>query len=254
MSLFGRIVPVVDLVDRQRDEMFALMRTYYVQVARRRFDADLAEKDCVVMVFDRTGAIRGFSTQQVLRDRVDGRPVRVLFSGDTIVDRACWTRNPLTQTWGRFALSLIDDDPRTELYWFLISKGFRTYRFLPVFFHEFHPRHDAPLPASTAAILDVFARRKFPATYDPAALIVRCLDGSGRLRAGVAEITPARIEDPHVRFFVEQNPGHARGDELCCIAPLTRDNFTPAAYRVIGMEPAAARRSRSVASSRRDSP
>ena len=29
----------------------------------------------------------------------------------------------------------------------------------------------------------------------------------------------------------------ANGDELCCLAPLSRANFTPAAYRVIGPEP-----------------
>ena len=39
--------------------------------------------------------------------------------------------------------------------------------------------------------------------------------------------------------FRQRNPGHERGDELCCLAPLTRANFTPAAYRVIGPEPVA---------------
>ena len=33
--------------------------------------------------------------------------------------------------------------------------------------------------------------------------------------------------------------GYIHGDELCCLAPLTRANFTRAAYRVIGPEPAA---------------
>jgi hypothetical protein len=47
--------------------------------------------------------------------------------------------------------------------------------------------------------------------------------------------SPDRLRDPFVRFFVERNPGHARGDALCCLAPLTRANFTPAAYRVIGL-------------------
>ena len=55
----------------------------------------------------------------------------------------------------------------------------------------------------------------------------------------VADVTPERLRDPHVAFFVRRNPGHARGDELCCLAPLTRANFTPAAYRVIGPEAAA---------------
>ncbi len=68
--------------------------------------------------------------------------------------------------------------------------------------------------------------------------MVRAGPGKDRLRPDVAEVTPERLRDPHVSFFVRRNPGHARGDELCCLAPLTRANFTPAAYRVIGPEPA----------------
>ena len=58
------------------------------------------------------------------------------------------------------------------------------------------------------------------------------------MREGVADVTAERLRDRHVSFFHLGNPGHARGDELCCLAPLTRANFTPAAYRVIGPEPA----------------
>ena len=46
-----------------------------------------------------------------------------------------------------------------------------------------------------------------------------------------------RLRDPNVQFFVAQNPEHANGDELCCIAPLTRDNFTEAAYRILESQP-----------------
>ena len=58
------------------------------------------------------------------------------------------------------------------------------------------------------------------------------------LHAGIADVTEGRLHDPQVRFFVRSNPGHERGDELCCLAPLGRANFTRAAYRVIGPEPA----------------
>ena len=56
---------------------------------------------------------------------------------------------------------------------------------------------------------------------------------------GVADLTPQRLHDPYVRFFAERNPGHSDGNELCCLAPLTRANFTAAAYRVIGPAPVA---------------
>ena len=68
--------------------------------------------------------------------------------------------------------------------------------------------------------------------------MVRAGPGKDRLRPGVADPPGGRLRDPHVRFFLERNPGHAAGDELCCIAPLTRSAFTEAAYRVIGPETA----------------
>ena len=68
--------------------------------------------------------------------------------------------------------------------------------------------------------------------------MIRATAGQCSLRAGLADITPERMADRDVRYFQERNPGHARGDELCCLAPLTRANFTRAAYRVIGPESA----------------
>jgi hypothetical protein len=240
MKLMGRLVNAADVTPQDRDAMFDLMDRHYASVSRETFEADLDEKDWVIQVLDpRTEAVCGFSTQLLLDLEVDGRPIKALFSGDTIVAREHWGDNALAHVWGRLALSLIDTFGEGELYWFLISKGYKTYRFLPVFFREFYPRHDAPTPAEARAIIDALARSRYPAAYDPAAGLIRTGPGKDRLREGVADITPERLHDPHVRFFAQQNPGHRDGEELCCLAPLARTNFTPAAYRVIGREPAA---------------
>jgi hypothetical protein len=219
--------------------MFALMDRHYENVRRRAFDADLNEKRWVILLSDpATDAVCGFSTQVMLQAQVDGRRVKALFSGDTIVDRDRWGDPTLSHVWGRLALELIDAASDEDLYWFLISKGYKTYRFLPLFFREFFPRRDAPTPDDARRVIDALARRKFPAAYDATAGVVRAGPANDRLRPDVAEVTPERLRDPHVAFFVGRNPGHAHGDELCCLAPLTRANFTPAAYRVIGPEPA----------------
>jgi hypothetical protein len=240
MKPTGQLVRVIDVGAGQRDEMYALMQSYYEHVDRPTFDADLEEKEWVIQIFDEeTNRLKGFSTQMLLHVEVAGRPVRALFSGDTIIDRDARGERNLFQVSGWFVRSLMKAYPEEELYWFLISKGYKTYRFMPLFFHEFYPRYDAATPARFAAVIDALAGSKFPAGYDRAAGIVRAGPCSCRLRPGVAEITPDRLEDPHIRFFVERNPGHARGDELCCIAPLTPTNFTRAAYRAMGPEPPA---------------
>ena len=219
--------------------MFALMDCYYEGVDRAGFDADLAEKEWVIQVLDpQTQRLCGFSTQMLLRADVDGLPVWALFSGDTIIARDCWGDTALAHFWGRLALSLIGRLGRAELYWFLISKGYKTYRYLPLFFREFYPHYDAPTPPRAQAVLDTLARAKYPVAYDPSRGIIRAGAGRERLRPGVADLTVERLRDPHVCFFQARNPGHVQGDELCCLAPLTRENFTPAAYRVIGPEPA----------------
>jgi hypothetical protein len=239
MKLIGRLAHAADLTPRERDAMFALMDRHYASVSRDTFEADLDEKHWVIQVLDPdTEAVCGFSTQMLLDVDVAGRSVKALFSGDTIVARERWGDNALSHVWGRLALSLIDDFGDGELYWFLISKGYKTYRFLPIFFQDFYPRHDAPTPAWARAVIDALGHARYPDAYDPLAGLIRTSPGKDRLREGVADVTPERLRDPHVRFFVEQNPDHAKGEELCCLAPLSRDNFTPAAYRVLGREPA----------------
>jgi hypothetical protein len=232
------LVPAAAVTPARRDEMLTLMQRYYENVTRAGFLADLAEKQWVIMLLDpQTDALSGFSTQMLLEVEVDGAPVKSLFSGDTIVSRDHWGESALARGWSRLVLELIDRCAPAALYWFLISKGYRTYRFLPLFFREFYPRYDVLTPDWARRLIDAFGRYKFADAYDAAAGVVRAKAAKDRLRPGVADLTAERLRDPHVRFFAERNPGHARGEELCCLARLARDNITPAACRVIGAEP-----------------
>lgn len=227
MRLTTETVAIGTLGGAARDRMFALMEAHYEGLCRERFDADLREKHWVILVRDAVnGAICGFSTQMTFR----AGAATCLFSGDTIIDRDHWGDSALAGAWGRLALRLIDasDEP---LWWFLASKGYKTFRFLPVFFREFYPHPERVTPAVVRGLVDAAAAHKFGRRYDPAAGVVRA--AADRLRPGVAEVTGERLRDPFVRFFAERNPGHAQGDELCCLAPLTRENFSPAAWRVI---------------------
>ena len=239
MRLNGHLIKVDDLTARQRDEMYELMVQYYENMNRSIFDSDLDEKHWIICCTDpKSGVIRGFSTQMLLHVESEGGPVCALFSGDTIVDRMCWAQNSLAKVWGSFVLSLMDRFATEQFYWFLIAKGYKTYRFLPVFFHEFYPRYDERTPGWASEVIATLGSHKYPREYDQDTGIIRALERGCSLRSNVAEITDQRMKDPHVSFFADRNPGHARGDEICCIAPLRRENFTRAAYRVIGTEQA----------------
>ena len=231
-DLEGRIVEVRDLRAEHRDAMHALMERFYADVERATFDEDLEQKRWCLLVLDRKERIRGFSTQRMLETELGGRPVRALFSGDTIIDRDHWGTPALPLAFARLALSLIDQNPDETLYWFLTSKGCRTYRYLPVFFREFYPRWNRPTPAWAQSMIRALASVRYPGAYAVERGVVPASGTGYRVRPVVAW-TAGRDEDANVRFFHERNPGHEAGDELCCLAPLTHDNFSAAARRLI---------------------
>lgn len=233
--LNGKIVSVYDLSCSERDRMFDLMSENYDGVRRETFEMDLTEKSDVILLEDNEiSELKGFSTLVVLEELVRGAATRALFSGDTIIDKAYWGDTELEHHWGRYAFSLIDKNPDVPLFWFLMSKGYKTYRFLPVFFNEFYPRAGTLTPDYEQEVLDTFARKKYPMNYDSSSGLVLFEGSKDRLKQGVADIDERRMRDPNIRYFLERNPNWQQGDELCCLIPLKKDNFNRMAKRVIG--------------------
>jgi hypothetical protein len=213
------IVARAELTRRDRDAMFALYSTYFATTDRIAFERDLAEKEWVILLCDEDGAIDGFST--LMRLHIGG--ATVFFSGDTIVARHRWGTFALPRLWARHVFAEAD----ANTYWFLISSGYRTYRYLPVFFRDFYPRD-----ATLKPLLDAIATAKFGDAYDPEGGIIR-LATPAPLREGLSDPAP-RMKNPDVRFFVKANPGHADGDELACLVRVDVANLTAAGLRMIG--------------------
>lgn len=234
MRLRSSLLTIDELRAIDCDAMFALMERAYVNVQRKQFDADLQAKEWVIQVRDPvTDDLAGFSTQVVLRAEVEGRLISALFSGDTVVNPQHWGDVALAREWGQLAMHLIESNGQQPLYWFLTSKGFRTYKYLPLFFREWYPGVDAPTPAREHAVIDALARHVAPFSYDANTQLIRATSAKEYVRAALADPGNRSRADRHVRHFIVRNPGYQRGDELCCLAPLSKANFTAAALRVI---------------------
>jgi hypothetical protein len=233
--LQSEIRPPEDLSLAERERMFALFGGYYNKVCENTFYADLAEKDSCILLMDAASTeIHGFSTLTQIQTHLDGEPLVAIFSGDTIIDRDYWGSTELVRAWGRHVFRLADEFDGGRAFWFLISSGYKTYRFLPVFFRQFYPSHNGPTPTQAKALLDQLAQLKFSDKYDAARGVIR-LDNPTPLRDGIADITPARLKDPYVSFFVDRNPGHVVGEQLACLTELTRDNLTAAGRRMLDL-------------------
>lgn len=234
MRLIGSVTTPKELTAAQRDRMYELMAAHFDNVERATFEQDLLEKRWVVLLRDRQlGELQGFSTLMVLDAVVAGDPIKAVFSGDTIVHREYWGETELASVWGKFIFSLIQSYRGTKFYWFLISKGYRTYKFLPVYFKEFFPRYDRRTPEFEAELMATLAELKFPGHYDPERGILRFAGAKDRLAPELAEVSELRLNHPHTRFFHERNPGYVHGDELVCLAELNEENLQPIARRIL---------------------
>ncbi len=231
-ELWCQIELANSLSPRELQQMLTLMQSYYEGVHPSEFYSDFSEKHWVITLRKHSGEVCGFSTQVLLP--VPGfSDSLALFSGDTIIAEAYRGRNNLAGLWGRLALEQIDLFPDKKLYWFLISKGYKTYRYLSLFFEEYYPKQGVVIPPNYLSVIHRLAEWKFGNRYDAESGIVRATEHGCHLRPDVAPVLNHRLRDPTVTFFVESNPGHTLGDELCCLAPLNRQNFTSVAYRVI---------------------
>jgi hypothetical protein len=220
---------------RQRDEMFTLLSQHFDCVDRDQFERDLAEKNWIIEI-RRDGCLLGFSTLLVVEVEFDGEAITAIYSGDTIVAREAWSSPALARTWIHSVNTLRAAFPARRCYWLLLTSGFRTYRFLPVFWRDFFPRFDAETPPASRRLLDYLARIQYGADFNPATGLVR-FPHPQMLAGSLAALPAARLDDPHVAFFLARNPGFAAGDELVCLTEICESNLTAAGRRMVDAGP-----------------
>ena len=231
-SLTSLAIPRADLSAKDIQSMFHVFVENFNGATREIFERDLNDKNWVILLRDaETNEIEGFSTLALYETTFNHKPLSVVYSGDTIIRREYWGTPQLPSKWIKTVLEK-SAEMFQPLYWLLISSGYKTYRFLTVFYKEFYPRYDMSTPADIQSLMEHLASQRFGADYHCEEGVVRFHNGATPLREGIAEVTGERLHDPHVAFYVQHNPGYINGDELVCITRVHPDNFTPAGRRM----------------------
>ncbi len=236
-KLFAEIIPQNHLDEKLRQTMYELYKIYYEGTSFDIFHKDLINKDYVIALWDGEKKLQGFSTVAVLEFEFEAQPRRAIFSGDTIVHRDYWGEQTLPLAWCRLAGQIKAQAFSVPLYWFLIVKGYRTYRYLPLFAHQFYPTYRYPTPPEIQRLMDYLAEKKFGNSYDPKSGLIQFATSQGHLRGSWADIKDGYENKPDVRYFLERNPDYYKGDELVCLMELREDNMRSHARRgfVAGM-------------------
>lgn len=235
MQIKSETVEISELTLRQRKEMLKLMQDYFKGVGRASFEKDLSEKQWAVILSDENGSVCGFTTLMLSDAVVAGEKLKVFYSGDTIVDKKHWGIFSLEKRWIPFVFENVLSDPGFKWYWFFVSKGYRTFRYLPVHFKKYWPSPENSSCTFENKLLNKLAGIRFGKSYDPLTGVV-CCENDYRLRSGVGDISDREMRCKHVRFFLEKNPCWRKGAQLACLTELSVGNLRPMLLKMLRKE------------------
>ena len=227
-KIYSRVIKIKERTEKEKNQILNLMQEFYDNVTPKIFNDDLEKKDYCVILYNTNGDVKGFSTQQEISLQVDGKTINGIFSGDTIIHKEYWGSLELYK---EFARKFIKEDE--DYYWFLISKGYKTYKMLPLFFKEFYPNYKTKTPAFEKRIIDTFGTSKFPNDYDKSSGVNKYNEIKDRLKIGVADITRKQLKDKDIEYFTNINPDYTKGEDLVCLAKLNRDNLKDTGKRLL---------------------
>ncbi|EWM54060.1 GNAT family N-acetyltransferase [Ruminococcus flavefaciens] len=215
----GTIKRIHEFTESEISELYELMDEFYENMDPEIFRHDFYAKD-YCLVLEKNGRIVGFTTQKLMTVNVDGKEVKGVFSGDTIIHRDYWGDTELfrsfAQYWFRYA------EEHGELWWFLICKGYKTYRILPLFWREFYPCRSCETPRDIKKIIDAYASALYPDEYNQTTGVVEYKSVKDCLRKGVADIDERRMKNKDIAFFCQVNPNWENGNDLVCLAKFDR--------------------------------
>ncbi len=228
-SYRSTVVPVAELPDLTRQQMATLYLRYYDGSDEQQFQHDIDSKtEAILLHTDRR--LVGFTMLHQYEQSVSNKRARIVYSGDTVVDRAHWGQQVLAfscvERMGYY--SHASDIP---VYWFLVVKGHRTYRYLSVYCRSFYP-HWSIDRSDLKPLVDELAETRFGSAYNRETGVVEFNPSQGHLNPVMACPNANHLEKPEVRFFLERNPGYVAGHELVCLSELHPQNLKPLARRV----------------------
>lgn len=221
---------VSNIDEKTKTEMAALYLSNYDGSGETRFYEDLTDKDEALLVYTEDELV-GFTTFKVYDRKWKNVPIRVLYSGDTIIDRAHWGQQALAFAWIKHIGEIKRQAPDVPFYWFLLVKGHRTFRYMPVFGKSFYP-HWSENRIDLVPLADMLANEKFGSEYNASTGVVEFSVSRGHLKPEIAEPSPEDLNKESVRFFLKRNPGYKQGHELVCICEMEEYNMKPLTKRL----------------------
>jgi hypothetical protein len=221
-SIVTRVTKTTQLTPRDWDEIWLLTSEFY-DVERDYAERELRRRQDIA-TFHLGDALIGMAVIDTCLTTFRGRNIVVLHTSHLLLREPWRGRNLVQKLGARTFLAARLRYPLRPIYWFYDALSYKSYLLLPRNFRTFWPRFESPTPEPQAALINQLATQAFGPAWRPArGVVVR--SGLRRLRPTTAPLILDSDSEPDLAFFARANPGHASGDTLVCLCPLTASNW-----------------------------
>jgi hypothetical protein len=223
-----QVTKTARLTQADWDDIWVLTSEFY-DVEREYSEAELRRRQSIA-TFRMEGVLVGMAALDVYLAEFRGRKLAFIATPHVLI-REHWRGRNLVQKLGaRTFLAARLRYPFRPIYWFFDTLSYKSYLLLTRNFATYWPRHEEPTPEPRAALIDQLATRIYGPAWRPArGVAVR--SGQKRLRETAAPLVLGPDTSPDLAFFAHANPGHAEGDMLICLCPLTVSNWISVARK-----------------------
>lgn len=218
------ILPIDELDAEMREQMWALYAPHH-NMERACFDARIASLDELAL-FQATGSreLVGFNglRAKILELGTGGR-VATFYMGLTYVTRAWRSRGLIQRMVIKRMLGPVLSPAYDAVYFWTDCLTYRPYLVMARNLDEYYPHRARELSSEAREVRDLLGRCYYGEAYDPERGTVR------KTEARVCEherlVTPADLEDPDIRYYMELNRNYARGDGVIALCPAHMGNL-----------------------------
>lgn len=198
-ELYTFLLKMLDAKDASIKDFHSLLRTYtYAVICRDRTD----------------GSLRGVGLAGIDRRDLNGYKYTTIRVGLSFFQNYYQGGPILYYMIAYLLLKELILHPLTPLY--TVGKAF-TYKSYMLNCHAFpygYPRYDKETPQFAKEIINEFARSIMTPSeeYDEDTFVLK--RERSHVKTGVVEVSDKDLENPHIKFFVERNPGWTKGHQL----------------------------------------
>ncbi|MEO8154944.1 MAG: hypothetical protein ABI605_17910 [Rhizobacter sp.] len=219
------------------DEIWQLTQRFY-DTERDHAQAQLKEHARTILFRSSEGNTQdggelvGMASVDVYAATVEGRRVAVIYTSHVLLHEQYRGHNLIQKVGFHTFVETRLRHPLRPIYWFFDTFSYKSYLLLPRNFKHYWPRFDQATPQRERALMAHLATQTYgPAWSSEQGIVLR--SNRKRLRPDTAPIDDRLAGNEALAFFARMNPGHAAGDMLVCLCPLTISNWLHAAVLAV---------------------